>query len=76
MAARPAAPARNLKSQLLPMIFPGGINGLPNDSCGSNFALPDIARHAVLAKRGSLVSDRDRIWHYGGVTVMAVTAVN
>jgi len=44
MAARPAAPARNLKSQLLPMIFPGGINGLPNDSCGSNFALPDIAR--------------------------------
>jgi hypothetical protein len=76
MAARPAGHARNLKSQLLPMIFPGGINGLPNDGCGSNFALPDIARHAVLAKRGSLLSDRDLICHYGSVAMMVVTAAN
>jgi hypothetical protein len=26
--------AQNLKYQLLHMIFPGGINGLPNDGCG------------------------------------------
>jgi hypothetical protein len=45
--------ARNLKSQLLPMIFPGGIDGLPNDGCRrSNFALPDIVRHAARCHLG------------------------
>jgi hypothetical protein len=66
---------RNLKSQLLPMIFPGGINGLPNDGCGVQISPSqtslDTPPVAILAKRGSLLSDR-----YGSVAMMVVTADN
>jgi hypothetical protein len=37
MAVRPASP-ENLKSQLLHMIFPDGINGLANDGCGAQIS--------------------------------------
>ena len=72
--------ARNLKSQLLPMIFPGGTNGLSNDGCGAQISLSETSLDtppvAILAKRGSLLSDRDLICHYGSVAMMAVTAAN
>ena len=72
--------ARNLKSQLLPMIFPGGINGLPNDGCGAQISPSqtslDTPPVAILAKRGSLLSDRDLICPYGSVAMMVVTAAN
>ena len=59
--------ARNLKSQLLPMIFPSGINGLPNDDCGAQISLSqtslDTPPVAIVAKRGS--SYRDLICPYG-----------
>ncbi len=48
-------------------------------ACRSNFALPGIASTspvAILAKRGSLLSDRDLICHYGSVAMKAVTAVD
>jgi hypothetical protein len=55
--------ARNLKSQLLPMIFPGGTKGLPNDGCGAQISPSqtslDTPPFAILAKRGSLLSDRE-----------------
>jgi hypothetical protein len=72
--------ARNFKSRLLRMIFPGGINGLPNDSCGAQISPSqtslDTPPVAILAKRGSLRSDRNLICHYGSVAIMAVTAAN
>jgi hypothetical protein len=74
MAARPAAP------EISSPIFPGGINGLLNDGYGAQISPSqtslDTPPVAILAKRGSLLSDRDLICHYGSVAMMAVTAAN
>jgi hypothetical protein len=58
--------ARNLKSQLLPMISPGSINGRPNDGCGAQISpsqtsldTPPVAH--LGQDRLSLLSDRDLI---------------
>jgi hypothetical protein len=62
------------------MIFSGGVNGLPNDGCGTQISPSqtslDTPPVAILAKRGSLLSDRDLICQYGSVAIMAVTAAN
>ena len=34
------------------MIFPGGINGLPNDGCGAQISPPDIVRYAARCHLG------------------------
>jgi hypothetical protein len=56
------------------------VNDLPNDGCGAQISPSqsslDTPPVAILAKRGSLLSDRDLICHYGSVAMMAVTAVN
>jgi hypothetical protein len=60
--------------------FPRQHQWPPNDGCGAQISPSQTSLDpppvAILAKRGSLLSDRDLICHFGSVAMMAVTAAN